>query len=570
MTDKTLTEIGAGYEKVAVGGPIGSDTNGHDVDDDDLIDDLLLDDDDPAPGDGPGPGTSGNADADKADWIVLIVDDEADVHAVTRLALAGVRYRGRGVQFLSAYSAAEGQAILSNIPDVAMILLDVVMETDHAGLDLVKWTREHLANHFVRIVLRTGQPGIAPERQVIEDYDINDYQAKAQLTHERLFTVLMGGLRNYQDLKTIEASRRMIDANRKGLRRIIDASSTLFRSQSVDRFANGVLEQMRGLIVADNRMPEDLGDDGSANGLAAFAGLSGPQVIAGLGRYADSRGLPLDQAMDSAVTEAVHHAIASHASTVVGNHYIGVMDDRGGRTSVLVVEDRSGAITRADRQLLDLFCCNVGIAYDNLTLRDEIEATQRDIIYHLGEVVETRSKETGNHVRRVAEYSYILALASGCSDEEAQIVRVASPLHDIGKVGIADAVLLKPGRFTDEERLIMNTHARIGYEMLKSANSRALQAGAIIAYEHHEKWDGTGYPRGLAGEEIHLYGRITAIADVFDALGSARVYKPAWELPRIEALLRDERGKHFDPKLVDLFFENFDHIDAVRRRHADA
>ena len=115
----------------------------------------------------------------------------------------------------------------------------------------------------------------------------------------------------------------------------------------------------------------------------------------------------------------------------------------------------------------------------------------------------------------------------------------------------------------------MNTHAQIGYEMLKSADSRALKAGAIVAHQHHEKWDGSGYPRGLKGEEIHLYGRITALADVFDALGSARVYKPAWELPRIMDLLKEERGRHFDPHLIDLFFEHFEQIDAIRHAHSD-
>ena len=141
-------------------------------------------------------------------WQVLVVDDEEDVHVVTRLALANTTFESRPVNLISARSGAEARAILGAQPDIALILLDVVMETEHAGLDLARWLRQDKHDHLVRIVLRTGQPGVAPERQVIRDYDINDYQAKSQLTQERLFTVLMGSLRNYSDLRALEASRR--------------------------------------------------------------------------------------------------------------------------------------------------------------------------------------------------------------------------------------------------------------------------------------------------------------------------------------------------------------------------
>jgi response regulator RpfG family c-di-GMP phosphodiesterase len=182
----------------------------------------------------------------------------------------------------------------------------------------------------------------------------------------------------------------------------------------------------------------------------------------------------------------------------------------------------------------------------------------------MGAIVESRSKETGNHVKRVAAYSKVLALCYGLDEREAELLKEASPMHDIGKIAIPDAVLNKPGRFDAEERLIMDSHAELGYDMLKSSSRALLKAAATTAYEHHEKWNGTGYPRGLKGEEIHIYGRITALADVFDALGSARVYKPAWDDERIFKMFKEERGEHFDPQLVDIFFDNLEEFLKIR------
>ena len=202
-------------------------------------------------------------------------------------------------------------------------------------------------------------------------------------------------------------------------------------------------------------------------------------------------------------------------------------------------------------------------------LNKEIEDTQKEIIFTMGAIGESRSKETGNHVKRVAEYSKILALEYGLDLHEAEMLKQASPMHDIGKVAIPDAILNKPARFTPEEFEKMKEHAKIGYEMLNVSQRPLLKMAAIVAYEHHEKWNGTGYPRGLKGEDIHIYGRITAVADVFDALGSARVYKPAWNDEKIFELFKEERGEHFDPKLVDIFFDNKDKFLEIRDKLSD-
>jgi len=202
-------------------------------------------------------------------------------------------------------------------------------------------------------------------------------------------------------------------------------------------------------------------------------------------------------------------------------------------------------------------------------LNNEIVETQKEVIFTMGAIGETRSKETGQHVKRVAEYSKLLALLWGLNAEEAELIKMASPMHDIGKVGIPDNILNKPGLLTADEFEVMKTHVSIGHEMLQHSNRSILKAAAIIAYEHHEKWDGNGYPQGLSGENIHLYGRISALADVFDALGSSRCYKEAWQDEDIFNLLKEQRGIHFDPQLIDLFFENLQQFLAIRAKYVD-
>ncbi len=202
-------------------------------------------------------------------------------------------------------------------------------------------------------------------------------------------------------------------------------------------------------------------------------------------------------------------------------------------------------------------------------LTDEIISTQKDVVATMGAIGETRSKETGHHVKRVAEYSKLLAQKYGLDDEQVELLYSASPMHDIGKVGIPDHILNKPGRLTPEEFEIMKTHAKLGYDMLKTSNRAILGAAAIISYEHHERWDGLGYPNQKLKTQTHIFGRITAIADVFDALGSDRVYKKAWPLDKILNLIKEERGRQFDPDLVDIFMDNLDELLKIRKEYKD-
>jgi response regulator RpfG family c-di-GMP phosphodiesterase len=222
-------------------------------------------------------------------------------------------------------------------------------------------------------------------------------------------------------------------------------------------------------------------------------------------------------------------------------------------------------LSESSKKMIDIFASKVAIGLENLYLNKEIIETKREIINTLGNVVESRSKETAYHVQRMSEVSYLLALKYGMDSEESMLLRNATPMHDVGKVGIPDSILLKPGPLTKDEFEVMKQHTQIGYDILKGSQRDLIQAAAITAYQHHEKYNGKGYPQGLAGEEIHIFGRITAITDAFDALYHKRCYKEPWSIEKIIEYFNEEKGESFDPKLVDIFLENIDEIVEINK-----
>jgi len=486
----------------------------------------------------------------------MIADDEQGVHDVTVLALKKFRFQERRLQFLHAYSAQQAKQLIQQHPDTALILLDVVMETDDAGLTIAHYIRQELGNQFVRIVLRTGQPGSAPEAEVIENYDINDYKDKTELTVQKLHTVLYASLRSYRDIMQIEQSRT-------GLERVIASTSDLFKTYEFDQFVSGLLLQVASVM---NLNKEAL-LAGSSSFLAGceLASTNGklPRIITGSGRFKDQAGTPVQDILREEDLKTVKMAIHGRQTICQNNNCVFYFENKNGRYGIVFLAN-SHQLDEIGHRLMELFTRNISIAYDNISLYQEIEDTQHEVILTLGTIAEFRSRETSEHVQRVALYSELLAQKAGLPTAEAKMIRLASPMHDIGKIGIPDSVLHKPGKLTDEEFEIIKSHCQIGYDMLKNSTRPILKTAATIALEHQEKWDGSGYPGGKSGTDIHIYGRITAVADVFDALGSDRCYKKAWELNRILDFFRAQRGRHFDPDLANILLDNLEEFLAIR------
>jgi response regulator RpfG family c-di-GMP phosphodiesterase len=474
------------------------------------------------------------------------------------MVLGDFSFGGRRTNLISAYSGTEAREVLRAHGDIAVILLDVVMESDDAGLQVARFIREELRNHFVRIVLRTGQPGHAPEEQVILQYDINDYKSKTELTVTRLMTTVVAALRAYRDIRTL-------DTNKRGLETILKSSAQIFEIRAIEQFSHGVLTQLTSLLHLDENALYC-----KASGFAAHGNGGELRIFAGTGNYAGCVTQRIDDVVPEPVVEVLTRALHAKAEIHLENgQYVGYFRSDNGSENLLYLQGLQEALSDWDRYLLEIFCANVAVAFDNINLNNEIRETQREIIFKLGEIVETRSRETGNHVKRVAEYSVLLAEKYGLPHDQLQVLRVSSPMHDVGKVGIPDAILNKPGKLTAEEYNLIKAHTVIGHEMLKASRRELLQAAAIIALQHHEHWDGGGYPHGLKGEEIHVFGRISAVADVFDALAVRRAYKEPWPLDRIIAYFREQRGRQFDPRVVDILLDNLDDFVRIQQEFPD-
>ena len=200
---------------------------------------------------------------------------------------------------------------------------------------------------------------------------------------------------------------------------------------------------------------------------------------------------------------------------------------------------------------------------------EEIRQREQELLFRMSRAAEFRDPETGAHIQRMAHYSALIAGRLGLGAATEELLLQAAPMHDVGKIGIPDYILLKPGKLTHEEFELMKNHASLGFELLQGSSSRVLQTGAEIALSHHEKFDGSGYPAGLSGEAIPLFGRIVAVADVFDALTSERPYKRAWEMDRAAAFLKEGSGTHFDPDCVEAFMAVWDEVLLVRQRFQD-
>ncbi|MBB3262817.1 response regulator RpfG family c-di-GMP phosphodiesterase [Azospirillum sp. OGB3] len=532
-----------------------SDIQGWGQDDDD---DLLFADED-----APDPSSAKSGPA-AAPWKLLIVDDDPEVHAITRVVLNDVTFDGRCLLFLSAHSGGEARAILNDHPDIAAVLLDVVMETEDAGLRLVHHIREVLGNRRVRIILRTGQPGQAPERQVIVSYDINDYKAKSELTAQKLFTTTVAALRSYQHIDAIER-------NRQGLETIVDAAGALFEQRCMDRFALGVVERAAALLPRATgaflcAVPPGLNSEGPhPEGLVPDGRFREAEVLCGTGVFADATGRPVSAVLPEAACADIAAALARGRSLHRDDHSVALFQTRSPGPGALFIGGHGG-LPDVERRLVEIFCSRMSVGFDNVSLYEQLHLAQIATVHALGKLAEYKDEVTGEHVRRIGRWATAIArelqargsCGGDADDHFCELIGLASMLHDVGKVAIPDRILRKPGKLDPEEITRMREHATIGGRILRDAAGPVggrsyLSMGAEIAESHHEKFDGTGYPHGLAGDAIPLSGRIVAVADVYDALLHRRPYKEAWELAAVVDLIRAESGRHFDPRVVDAF-----------------
>ena len=491
----------------------------------------------------------------KAPWKIAIIDDEEGVHEVTKLTLRKFTFEERGVEFLSAYSGEEGLALFEAHPDIALAFVDVVMETDDAGLKLVDAIRNDLDNHTSRLILRTGQPGQAPEEEVIRRYDINDYKAKTELSSLKLKSCVYTAIRSYRDIQTIEKGKR-------GMEDVLKSSSSVLASQSLSQFGSAVLKQTLTLLNLDNSVLYLSTQHTDLYGDTTMTVLGASGDLVGLCEPGISKKIP------ESIEEKVKEVLASKTHYQSEELFIGYYPTGESTHNILYVKLNS-PLDALQRKTLEMFASNVAIIFQNLTQKEDIQQTQKELIMVLSDAIEMRSKETGGHVKRVILMTEFLSEKLHLSKEFIETIRYAAALHDVGKISIPETILHKPGKLDPEEWEIMKTHAQRGYDLLAGSDRIVAKMGAIIAKTHHERWDGKGYPDGLSKDNIPLEGRIMAIVDVVDALLSKRCYKPAWSEEEVKAYLRENAGKQFDPLITHIMLEHFDKIQEIRALEPD-
>jgi response regulator RpfG family c-di-GMP phosphodiesterase len=487
------------------------------------------------------PGSASVAPSRVAPWKVLVVDDEPDVRRLTSLNLRGFEFSGRPIELIEAGSAAEAKQKLGEHRDIALALIDVVMESDDAGLKLVEYIRKEINNRMIRLVIRTGQPGVAPERFVIDNFDIDDYKDKTELTAQRLYTTVRTALKGYRDLQTIEM-------NRIGLARILEVTPELYNlhRDKLEDYFRGVLTQLIGIC--------NLGHSGmisTIDGLVATLEGQDIRIRAGAGDFDES---PDAEARRNEIVELCSHTVTSHQ---IPEHLrngamvvpLQVKDEIFGFVYLEAGQDLSDN----DRELILIMANQCAAALDNFRLHHSLEESYDEAIDMLGQVAEFKDSATGTHIRRIQEYTRRLAIALGCPPGEADVYAKASRLHDVGKVGIPDNILRKPGPLSDEEFDVIKRHTHIGDTVLK--RSPSLAVARLVARSHHEKWNGKGYPDGLSEDAIPFVARLVAVVDVFDALVSVRPYKGPWQTGHAVEEIRKGSGVHFDPKVAATFLE---------------
>ena len=331
-------------------------------------------------------------------WKIAVIDDDPAVHEGTRFALSDYNLNGQTLEILSAYSAAEGRILMRAHPDIAAVLLDVIMETDAAGLDLVEYIRNEIKNETVRIILRTGQPGQAPERRVIVQYDINDYKAKTELTADKLFTSLTAALRSYQQLERMVQTRR-------GLEIIIDAASTLYDFKSMQRLAEGVLTQLASLLNVDCAGILVLRDDGSSSG-ADFS------VLAGSGCYSRFIGTTSSRALDPDLRQMVEAAFLRRKNEFFDHRSVLYLRTGSGR-EVVVLLQAERQLSETDRALVEIFGSRLSIAFDNVILYQQLHEANTQ----LEDRVAQRTRALMQANRRLSSQWLRLQRANGFKNE---------------------------------------------------------------------------------------------------------------------------------------------------------
>ncbi|AMW33006.1 HDIG domain-containing protein [Fervidobacterium changbaicum] len=438
---------------------------------------------------------------------ILIVDDSKTVHSELTAILSDIYLNGKVLDIEHAYGFEDFRKIF--VPEkYALVITDLVMERDDSGIQVINHIRHTYNDKRTRIILMTANPEKIPSDLLTKDYDVNAYLEKNHLSPFSMKLTVLSMLKTYEDIVSLERAIVTLEN--------VTANAT---EMSLEELLINTFFQVRTFLSL-KRPDIKLNGEIFVNNERIFP----PKFI---------KSEPLEHRYDF---------------------------------QTKVQENRILFNIYSSKELNTLEISYVRSLLKNLqrsVISTRYPDVEEEFVIMLSKVVEAKSEETGDHVNRVAELSGYLAEALGFNSSDANLIKKASALHDIGKVGVPDYILNKPEKLNDKEFAVIKEHSMIGFEILRDSTLNVFEIGAVVALEHHERWDGTGYPYGLQGEEIAIEARIVQVADVFEALTHARCYRPAWPVEKAVEYMNDMKGQQFDPKVVEAFNKHLKDMIAI-------
>lgn len=489
-------------------------------------------------------------------WKVLIVDDEPEIHAVTKLALSDFALDGKGLTFISAYNGAEAVDALKQHKDIAVILLDVVMETEDAGLRVANAVRNELHNHFTRIILRTGQPGQAPERSVIVDYDINDYKSKTELTAQKLFTVMIASLRSYRDIMAIEDSR-------VGLEKVLLASTDLFNRHSLEQFMEGLIHQLSSVLGCSKDAAYITSAIAGHEPLHAM-NSSSLYVFAGNGDYAQERGKLLENVLTTDQYKSCIRALRDKQIVFADDHIVAHCAGKSGEGALLYLTGLHRKVSEIDRLLVKLFAENVQIAFENVMRINQTKLFHNRIIEQLSRSTDL-SEQSSVATLRVSALAGVIGQQLELGAEALKTMRLAMPLMGLEYSCLTQ--LLLNGSNNDISQCVQNlSDYTKGYKFkTELEDGKIITLALTMAKQHLEFWDGTGYPHKLTSKAIAIESQIVAAAHVFNTLICQQAPNYQWPLQDVVAFFEQQSGRAFHPDIVNAIVHQQEALNAVQQ-----
>ncbi len=441
---------------------------------------------------------------------ILIVDDSKTIHAELDRLVNEINFEGIQLEVEHSYGYEEFRKVF--VPEkYALVMTDLVMEEEDSGIKVINHVRHTSHDQKTRVVLMTANPEKIPSDFLTKDYDVNAYLDKNRTTEFMTKLTIISMLKTYKDLCALETAVTSLEM-----------VATHVHEMNLPELLISTFFQIRTFLsLRDSTIT--LSSEIFINGKRIFP----PTYVR---------------------SESVH----------IENKYVFRIYPLNNDVRFILYTSRP--LNKLEKRYSENLLKNIENTLNNKTT----SGVEEDIVIMLSKIVEVRSEETGDHVNRVAEISQLLAQAYGFSSEEAKILKGASALHDIGKIGIPDHILNKPAKLDEKEFAIMKEHSLIGFELLRNMTLKVFELGAVIALEHHERWDGTGYPYGLEGNEISLEARVVQVADVFEALTHNRCYRPAWPVEQAIEYMNEMSGRQFDPAMIDVFNKHLkDILDIV-------